>query len=152
MTVRPDCALLWQEAMDHLEAQRFPEAEGCCRRLIACAPEQPLSYAMLSRLSRLRGLARATSLFAFEACKRMRGSPWHDHLLVGEFLRKAGETQLAREVLSLIDPHDGVDRDGLAKLARHFEALGDQPRARYCNDLAGSLPRRSRIVKVPAHT
>jgi len=152
MSLPADHERLWNEALAHFEARRHSAAESCCQRAIALAPARPLAHALLAHLFHLRGLLRPSKFHAYEACRKAAGASWNDILSVSVTMLRIDERQLAREVLSHVDPHDPGHRDGLAAIAAQFDALGDAACARYFNDLAGSLAARDRPLKLPAHT
>ncbi|HEY2346110.1 MAG TPA: hypothetical protein VGH80_09535 [Xanthomonadaceae bacterium] len=151
MSVDSDHATLWQQACEHFAAQRHADAEACCRRLIVIAPERPLAWAMLARLSLLRGRPEEASRLAIEAGTRSAGAPWQEAIAAGIVLLDMGEKAIARELFSLVDPRDVTSHATLHELARCHDALGDAAGARHCLDLAQSLPHRSTTPRMPTH-
>ena len=152
MEIHADAERLWNEALAHFDARRQSAAEACCQRAIALAPEWTLPHALLAHLFHLRGLLRPSKFHAFEACRKIRGSHWKDILWVSTMMLNVDERQLAREVLSVIDPHDPAHHEGLSDIARQFGAVGDEPSARYFRDLAERVSARGKPLKLPAHS
>jgi predicted Zn-dependent protease len=152
MTVTPDSNLLWQEATSHFDAQRFYGAETCCYQLIACGAGHPLAHAMLSQLFHMRGRRHAAAFHAIEACKMATRSHWRDILWISAAMLALGDSRLAQEVLSFIDPHDTANHDCLTHLGLQYSKLGDKARAHHCLDLATADVACSGTMRVPVHT
>ena len=141
----------WNEALLHLAARRHAAAEACCQRAIASAPERPLPHAMLAWLFHRRGLLRPSKFHAHEACRCATGAGWRDVLRVSATLASIDEMQLAREVLAFIDPDEPTRPSELVAIARQFQAVGDDPSARYLLHRALQLAARERPMRLPAH-
>jgi len=152
MTVNHDSDLLWQEAVSHFDAQRFSAAETCCYQVIASMPEHPLGHAMLARLFHMRGRRHAATFHAIESCRMAIRSRWMDILWISAAMLAIGDSGLAHEVLSFIDPYDPANHDGLTHLGLQYGKLGDKERAHHCLDLAGSGVACSGTMRVPVHT
>jgi len=141
----PYLSTLWQQAEKNFEAGEHDAAEGICLQLIGLAPERPMPYALLSKLCLLKGQVRPATSNALLASQRVAGARWQDIITISSTLREVGEHQLAHEVLSFIDPRAPANRDGLLDVGRQYSALGDQPRALHCIDLARSSGDDRRI-------
>lgn len=79
-------------------------------------------------------------------------SHWRDILWISAAMLVIGDSRLAHEVLSFIDPYDPANRDGLTHLGLQYGKLGDKQRAHHCMDLAGSGVACCSAMKVPIHT
>jgi predicted Zn-dependent protease len=152
MSVNLDSNLLWEEAVSHFDAKRFSAAETCCYQVIACMSGHPLGHAMLARLFHMRGRRHAATFHAIEACRMATRSQWRDILWISAAMLAIGDSGLAHEVLSFIDPYDPANRDGLTHLGLQYSNLGDNARAHHCMNLAGSDVACSGTMRVPIHT
>jgi hypothetical protein len=138
-SANPYLADLWQQATELFEAGEHEATEDICQQLIFLAPERPMPYSLMSRLCLLKGQVRPAALNAFLASRRADGAHWQDIIAISSTLREVGECHLAHEVLSLIDPQDPANHEGLLELAQQYNTLDDQLRALHCIERARSL-------------